>query len=44
LQSNVLSFANSFWILGFLILFLVPLPFLMRRPSPEEAKATAAAH
>jgi DHA2 family multidrug resistance protein len=44
LQSNVLSFANSFWILGFLVLFLVPLPFLMRRPSPEEAKATAAVH
>ena len=44
LQSNVLSFANSFWILGFLILFLIPLPFLMRRPSPEEAKETAAMH
>jgi DHA2 family multidrug resistance protein len=44
LQSNVLSFANSFWILGFLVLFLIPLPFLMRRPSPEEAKATAAVH
>jgi len=44
LQSNVLSFANSFWVLGFLVLFLIPLPFLMRRPSSEEAKATAAAH
>jgi MFS transporter, DHA2 family, multidrug resistance protein len=44
LQSNVLGFANSFWVLGFLVMFLVPLPFLMRRPSPEEAKATAAAH
>jgi DHA2 family multidrug resistance protein len=44
LQSNVLAFANSFWILGLLVLFLVPLPFIMRRPSPDEAKATAAAH
>ena len=44
LQSSVLSFANSFWVLGFLILFLIPLPFLMRRPSPAEAKETAAVH
>jgi DHA2 family multidrug resistance protein len=44
LQANVLSFANSFWVLGFLVLLLIPLPFLMRRPSPEEARATAAVH
>jgi DHA2 family multidrug resistance protein len=44
LQSSVLSFANSFWVLGFIILFLIPLPFLMRRPSPAEAKESAAAH
>ncbi len=44
LQSNVLSFASSFWVLGFLILFLIPLPFMMRRPSPEEARETAAMH
>jgi MFS transporter, DHA2 family, multidrug resistance protein len=44
LQSNVLSFANSFWVLGLLVMFLIPLPFIMRRPSAEEAKATAAVH
>lgn len=44
LQANVLSFANSFWVLGFLILFLIPLPFIMRRPSAAEAKETAALH
>ena len=44
LQSNVLSFASSFWVLGFLVLFLIPLPFLMRRPSPAEVKETAAMH
>jgi MFS transporter, DHA2 family, multidrug resistance protein len=44
LQSNVLSFVNSFWVLGLLVMFLIPLPLLMRRPSPEEAKASAAAH
>jgi DHA2 family multidrug resistance protein len=44
LQANVLGFVNSFWILGLIVVFLIPLPFIMRRPSPEEAKATAAAH
>jgi DHA2 family multidrug resistance protein len=44
LQANVLGFANSFWVLGLLVMFLIPLPFLMRRPNPEEAKASAAAH
>jgi DHA2 family multidrug resistance protein len=44
LQANVLGFANSFWVLGLLVMFLIPLPFLMRRPSGEEAKASAAAH
>jgi MFS transporter, DHA2 family, multidrug resistance protein len=44
LQSSVLSFAASFWVLGFLILFLIPLPFLMRRPTAEEAKETAGMH
>ena len=44
LQANVLGFVNAFWVLGFLVMFLVPLPFIMRRPSPEETKAAAAAH
>jgi MFS transporter, DHA2 family, multidrug resistance protein len=44
LQSSVLGFVNAFWWMGLIVLFLVPLPFLMRRPSPEEARASAAAH
>jgi DHA2 family multidrug resistance protein len=44
LQANILGFVNAFWVLGVLVLLLIPLPFLMRRPSPEEAKASAAAH
>jgi DHA2 family multidrug resistance protein len=44
LQANVLSFASSFWVLGLLVMFLIPLPFIMRRPSPEEASALAAVH
>jgi hypothetical protein len=35
---------NAFWVLGLMTLLLVPLPFIMRRPSAEEAKASAAAH
>src|ERR1700733_1931742 len=44
LQANVLGFVNSFWMLGLLVLLLIPLPFIMKRPSAEEAKAAAAAH
>ena len=44
LQANVLGFVNAFWVLGLLVMFLIPLPFIMRRPSPEEAKASAAIH
>lgn len=44
LQSSVLSFANSFWILGFLVMLLIPLPFLMKRPSPEDMQASEAMH
>ena len=44
LQANVLGFVNAFWMLGLLVMFLIPLPFIMKRPSPEEAKAAAAAH
>jgi len=43
-QANVLGFVNSFWVLGVMVLLLVPLPFVMKRPSAEEAKASAAAH
>lgn len=44
LQSNVLGFVNSFWVMGLIVLFLIPLPFIMKRPSADEAKASAAAH
>ena len=43
-QASVLGFVNAFWVLGLLVLFLVPLPIIMKRPSAEEAKAGAAAH
>jgi MFS transporter, DHA2 family, multidrug resistance protein len=44
LQANVLGFVNAFWMMGCAVLFLVPLPFIMRRPKPEEAKASAGMH
>jgi MFS transporter, DHA2 family, multidrug resistance protein len=44
LQASVLAFKNAFWVLGLLVLVLVPLPFIMRRPSHEETSAAAAAH
>src|SRR5450756_423927 len=44
LQASVLGFVNAFWLLGLLVLLLVPLPFLMRRPIPSETKASAAVH
>ncbi|WP_353070911.1 DHA2 family efflux MFS transporter permease subunit [Tunturiibacter gelidiferens] len=44
LQSNALAFVNAFWLMGAVVLLLTPLPFLMCRPSPGEAKASAAMH
>jgi DHA2 family multidrug resistance protein len=44
LQASVLGFKNAFWVLALIVLFLVPLPFVMRRPSREETAAAAAAH
>jgi DHA2 family multidrug resistance protein len=44
LQASVLAFKNSFWVMGAVVLLLTPLPFLMRRPSPEETAAAAEAH
>jgi len=44
LQASLLSFKSAQWVLGVAVLLLVPLPFLMRRPSKEEAEAAAAAH
>ena len=44
LQSNVLAFVNSFWVMGLVVLVLIPLPFIMRKPSSAEAKASAAIH
>jgi DHA2 family multidrug resistance protein len=35
-QANVLAFISAFFVLGVIVALLIPLPFLMKRPSPEE--------
>jgi DHA2 family multidrug resistance protein len=41
-QAAALSFKNSFWTMSILIIFLIPLPFIMRRPRPNETRQIAA--
>jgi DHA2 family multidrug resistance protein len=41
-QASALSFVNSFWMMAVIVLCLVPLPFIMRRPKPGEQQPTAA--
>ena len=37
-QAAALSFKNSFWTMSLIVAFLVPLPFIMRRPRPNETR------
>jgi MFS transporter, DHA2 family, multidrug resistance protein len=39
-QAAMLSYANAFWVMSVVMVCLVPLPFIMRRP-PKLAKAPA---
>jgi MFS transporter, DHA2 family, multidrug resistance protein len=41
-QANALSFVNSFWIMSLIVLCLTPLPFIMRRPRPGQARPETA--
>ncbi|HEX7363343.1 MAG TPA: DHA2 family efflux MFS transporter permease subunit [Bryobacteraceae bacterium] len=41
-QASALSFENSFWMMSVIVLCLVPLPFIMRRPRPGEQQPRAA--
>jgi DHA2 family multidrug resistance protein len=41
-QASALSFENSFWVMSIIVLCLVPLPFIMRRPRPGEGRSAAA--
>jgi DHA2 family multidrug resistance protein len=43
-QASTLSFENSFWGMAVIVAFLVPLPFIMRRPKPGERQQSMGAH
>jgi DHA2 family multidrug resistance protein len=43
-QASVLAFISAFFVLGVMVALLVPLPFLMKRPSPEDIAASQGAH
>ena len=43
-QANVLAFISAFFILGVIVALLVPLPFLMKRPTPEDMAASQGMH
>ncbi len=43
-QANVLAFISAFFVLGVIVALLVPLPFLMKRPSPEDMAASQGMH
>jgi DHA2 family multidrug resistance protein len=43
-QANVLAYISAFFVLGVIVALLVPLPFLMKRPSPKELAASQGMH
>jgi len=43
-QANVLAFISAFFVLGVIVALLVPLPFLMKRPTPEDMAASHGMH
>jgi MFS transporter, DHA2 family, multidrug resistance protein len=43
-QANMLAFISTFFVLGVIVALLVPLPFLMKRPTPEDMAASQGIH
>jgi DHA2 family multidrug resistance protein len=43
-QASILAFISAFFVLGVIVAVLVPLPFLMKRPTPEEMAGAAGMH
>ena len=43
-QANVLAFISAFFVLGVIVALLIPLPFLMKRPSKNDMSAAQGAH
>jgi DHA2 family multidrug resistance protein len=43
-QASVLAFISAFFVLGVIVACLIPLPFLMKRPSPADMAASHGVH
>ena len=43
-QANILAFISAFFVLGVIVALLVPLPFLMKRPTAEDMAASQGMH
>lgn len=43
-QASVLAFISAFFVLGVIVAFLIPLPFLMKRPLPGDIAASQGMH
>jgi DHA2 family multidrug resistance protein len=43
-QANVLAYISAFFVLGVIVAFLIPLPFLMKRPTSEDLATSQGMH
>jgi DHA2 family multidrug resistance protein len=43
-QANVLAYISAFFVLGVIVAVLIPIPFLMKRPTAEEMAASQGVH
>jgi len=43
-QANTMSFISVFFVMGMVIMCLVPLPFLMKRPTKQDMEAGSVMH
>ena len=43
-QANILAFISTFFVLGVIVALLIPLPFLMKRPTAEEMASSQGMH
>ncbi|MGA8940542.1 MAG: DHA2 family efflux MFS transporter permease subunit, partial [Acidobacteriaceae bacterium] len=44
LQASTLAYVNAFWMMGLVVACLTPLPFLMRKPTPQDLAASEGMH
>jgi MFS transporter, DHA2 family, multidrug resistance protein len=44
LQASTLAYVNAFWIMGVAVAFLVPLPFIMKKPTKQDMASAEGMH